>query len=782
MGVWQWMRRRWDVLFRKHAVEAELDEEIRNHLDEEIRHNIQAGMDPETARRRALVAFGGVERHKEEVRDVRGGRVLDDLVQDARVAFRSFLKSPAFLVAVLLTLGLGIGGNVAMFGILDASLFRSLPYPHPDRLVMGRVTWNGSVGNTVSAPDFFDYREQSESFKDLAAYTPFVLRTTVTGGGVPERARYILASTRFFATLGVDPLLGRGFAPDEGERDGPPVLILSYGFWQRRFGGDRGILGRSVTLAGRPYAVVGVMPRDFRLAVDVDFWVPLQRGGPWAGARQFHNFVLVGRMADGVSLPQAQADVDRISQSLAETYPETNRDKGLNLTPLRQALVQPYRATLGVLVAAVAVLLLIACGNVAGLLLARGSARRSELALRSVMGAGGGRLARQLLTENALLALGGGVVGVALATWLQRGILAFVSMDRLEPVHAGVSAPMLGFALALSALTVVIFGALPSLRVARADPSAYLHDGARTTGSRAGTRARSVLVAGQVALTVVLLVISGLLVRTLRELRGVDLGFEPDHLLTAAVQLPSAKYQGSAARVHFFRQLRERLQALPEVRSVGLVTQLPVRDPGGNVRVDQPEHFGTAGVFGKMADFRSVMPGYFDAMGIPLAAGRDVSLTDDSASTPVVVISQALAQSIFPGEQALGRTVGVDVGGSEPARFEVVGVVGDVVTEHPTGGAYPAMYLSYSQDPRTRLGLAVRFAVDAGAMTTAVRGVLHDMNPDIPLDEPATMQDVLSRSLSGQQAIAVVVSLFGVVALLLAAIGLYGVLSFQVDF
>ncbi len=781
MGGWRWLRRRWDVLVRKGTVEAELDDEIRAHLDEEIRHNIRAGMSPEEARRRALVDFGGVERHKEEVREVRGARIVDDLAQDVRVAARSFLKAPAFLVAVLLTLGLGIGGNVAMFGILDAALFRSLPYPRPDRLVMGRVTWNGQTGSTVSGPDFFDYREQSTSFVDLSAYTPFVLRTTVTGGGAPERVRYILASTRFFSTLGVKPILGRGFAPEEGERGGPSVLVLGYGFWQQRFGGDRTVLGRTVTLAGRPYTVVGVMPRDFRFAVDVDFWVPLQRGGDWAQARQFHNFVLVGRLADGVSVGQAQAEVDRISESLAKTYPETNRGKGLNLTPLHEALTQPYRATLAVLLAAVASLLLIACGNVAGLLLARGSARRPELAVRSVMGAGRNRLVRQLLAENALLALGAGVLGVALATWLQRGILAFVSMDRLTPVEPGMSAPMLGFALALTAVTVVLFGALPALRVARSDPGTHLHSGARTTGSRAGTRARDILVSGQVALTVVLLVVSGLLLRTLKELRGVELGFDPDHLVTAAVQIPSTKYEGSASRVQFFRDLQERLGDVPGVGDVGLVTRLPVRSPGGNVRVDLPERFGMAGVFGKLADQRTVMPGYFAAMGIPIVAGRDVSFVDDTATAPVVVISKALAASLFPGEQALGRTVGVDVGDPEPARFQVVGVVGDVVTDHPAEGAYPTMYFPYSQGAGTRLDLAVRFSGDAGAVTAAMRRVLHDLNPDVPLDEPATMHDILGRSLSSQRAIAVVVSLFAVVALLLAAVGLYGVLAFRVS-
>jgi putative ABC transport system permease protein len=758
-----------------------MEEEIEAHLEREVELNLAAGLTPTEARRRALMAFGGVERFKEEVRDVRGARVTDDVVQDVRVAIRSFLKQPAFLVAVLLTLGLGIGGNVAMFGILDASLFRGLPYPKPDRLVMGRVTWNGRIGNTVSGPDFFDYRERSTSFAKLGAYTPFVLRTTVSGDGAPERVRYILASTQLFEALGVGPALGRTFTADEGERDGPPVVILSNDFWQRRFGGDREVLGKTLNVGGTPVTIVGVMPRGFRFAVDVDAWLPLQRGGSWAQARQFHNFVLVGRLTDGVSVQQAQADVDGISRSLEETYPETNRNKGLNLTPLKDALTQPYKGTLGVLMAAVALLLLIACGNVAGLLLARGGARRAELAVRSVMGAGRSRLARQLLTENALLALGAGLVGVALATWLERGILAFVSMDRLGHIQAGVSLPMLGFALALSVLTILFFGVLPSLRVARTDPAADLRSGMRTTGSRSATRFRGALVVGQVTLTVVLLVVSGLLLRSLGALRGVDLGFDPDHLLTAEVQVPAAKYESTDARVEFFRELEERVGALPGVKGVGLITQLPVRDPGGNVRVDRPERFGSAGVFGKLADQRTVMPGYFAAMDIPVESGRDVSLSDDEKAPPVVVLSHSIAEDLFPGESALGRTVGVDVGGAEPARFEVVGVVGDVVTESQASGSYPAMYFPYGQRAGTRLRMAVRTDGDAAAATGAVRAALRGLDPDIPLAEPATMTDALRGSVSDERAIALVVSMFGLVALLLAAIGLYGVLAFQVS-
>ncbi|MBE0618629.1 MAG: ABC transporter permease, partial [Proteobacteria bacterium] len=479
MGGWRWLARRIDVLFRKAEAEAELDEEILAHIERETELNRAAGMSPEEARRRALVAFGGVERHKEEVRDVRGVRLLDDFIQDARVALRAFLKEPSFTLAVLLTLGLGIGGNVAMFAILQASFFQALPYPQADRLVLGRVTWNGEIGQTVSGPDYFDYLDRSRSFDELGAYTPFVIRGTLTGEAEPDRIAAILASPGYFAALGVAPALGRTFTAEEAVGEGPTAVILSHGLWERRFGADPSVLGRTATVNGFPLAIVGVMPAGFRLALDSDVWLPMQRGGPWAQARQFHNFVLVGRLAGGVTVDRAQEDVVRISASLAEEYPDTNRNKGLAITPLHDALVERYETTLLTLMASVAVLLLIACGNVAGLLLARGSARQGELAVRSVMGAGRTRLSRQLLTENGLLAVGSAAVGLALALWIQKGILAFVSLEMLGPVSPRISPAVVGFAVALSAFSVLLFGVLPAVRMAKTDPAAELRSGFR---------------------------------------------------------------------------------------------------------------------------------------------------------------------------------------------------------------------------------------------------------------------------------------------------------------
>ncbi len=780
MGGWRWMARRLQILLGKEGAEREMDEEIREHIERETELNRSAGMSPEEARRRALVAFGGVELHKEQVRDVRGVRLLDDFIQDARVALRGFLKEPSFTLAVLLTLGLGIGGNVAMFAILQGSLFHALPYPRADRLVVGRVTWNGEIGQTVSGPDYFDYVDRSTSFEALGAFTPFELRGTLTGLGEPERAKTMVASGDYFEALGVRPALGRTFNAEEAVLGGPQVIVISHGLWERRFGSDPAILGRTATFNGTPYTIIGVMPAGFRLMLDTDAWLPMQRGGGWAQARQFHNFVLVGRLAEGVTVARAQEEVDRISASLAETYPDTNRNKGLALTPMREALLEGYRTTLLTLMGAVAVLLLIACGNVAGLLLARGSARQSELAVRAVMGAGRGRLGRQLLTESALLAMGAAVVGLALASWIQRGVLAFVALERLGPVEPELSPAVVGFALALAGFSVLLFGALPAVRTARADPAAGLGSGMRTAGSRAGTRFRSALVVGQVALTAVLLVSAGLLLRSFDELRRVDMGFDPSDLLTASVQVGDAEFPDLPSRVAFFRTLMERIRSIPGVEGAGMIDRIPVRMSGGNVRVDLPERFGMSGVFGQLAYQRSVLPGYFGAMGIPLVAGRDVAWTDDAGTPRAIVLSSALATAIFGSDDPLGRTVGIDAGGDEPVVLEVVGVVGDVVVGHPANGTEYAMYTPYTQRAGTLLGLAVRARGDMGAVSSAVRQALREMDPNVPLAEVGTLEGEVARVLSSNRSIAVVLALFAATALLLAAVGLYGVLAYQV--
>lgn len=779
--MWQWLKRRLVVVFRKGAAEDELDEEIRHHLEMEIRRHVEAGMDPVEARRRALVDFGGVERFKEEVRDARGARVLDDLVQDSRVALRSLPKQPAFLAAVLLTLGIGIGGNVAMFGVLERSVYQALPYPEADDLILGRVTWEGRVGFTVSGPDFFDYRESIEAFERLAALTPFPVTGTVTGDGEPERLFAQGASVGFFETFGVTPAVGRFFLPEEELEGGPEVVVLSHGYWQRRYAGDPSVVGSAITLNGSPATVVGVAPAGFRFLLHSDLWWPIQEGTGWASARQFHNFVLVGRLADGVSVASAQAEVDALSARLSALYPDTNRDKGLNVASLRGALSERYLPTLRVLMAAVAVLLLIACANVAGLLMARGNARRSEMAVRSVMGAGRGRLARQLLTENVYLALGAGVLGIAMAVWGQRGILAFVSMDTLGEIQPGLSGPTVGFALGLSVLTVLLFGVLPSLRIAQTDPAGDLKAGGRGRSGDRSAGFRKGLVVTQVAMTTVLLAVSGLLFRSFQEILDVEPGFETENLMLAEVQIPRGSYGTAEAATLFFTEFSDQVSAMPGVRSVAMTSHVPIVHGGGNVRIALPEEFGADGVFGRLAYQRSVMPGFFEGFGIPLLAGRDVTSTDTDDAPPVVVISKRLAADLFGDADPLGRSVAIDQGGSEPGYREVVGVVGDVVVESLDDGDDYAMYYPYSQSPSGRMGLGVRAGGDLSAVVAGVRDELRALDADIPLAGVTTMEEAIDASVGDERTIAMVLTLFAGVALLLSAVGLYGVLAYQVS-
>jgi len=781
MAWWGWVARRVQVLLRKNTAEMELDDEIRFHLKMEIEQHVASGLSPAEARRRALVAFGGVDRFKEEVRDVRGARVLDDLIQDARVALRSFPKQPAFLLAVLLTLGIGIGGNVAMFAVLDASVFSALPYQAPDRLVLGRGTFNdgAQLGPMVSGTDFYDYRDATTTLRSLGAIAPFPQRVTVTGGPDAERIDGVWVSSNFFQALGVEPLAGRHFRPDEGEAGAADVVVLSQGYWQRSFASDPSVIGSALTLNGVAHTVVGVMPPNARFWVDAEVWFSVRRGEGWARSRSAHNFLLVGRLAEGATLESAQSEMDGISARLQSAYPDSNSGKGLVVTRLRDTMIEPYRSTMALLLGAVVLLLVVACANVAGLLMARGNARKSEMAVRSVMGAGRGRLARQLLTESGILAVSAGVAGVLLAVWIERGVVSYVSMERLGALEDGLSLTSVLFALALSLVTVLLFGALPAARVASSDAAVDLRGAGRVAGSRSDARLRSALVVAQVAFTAVLLSVSGLLVRSLGELRAVDLGFNAEALLTAEVDLPTGRY-ATDERAVFFEELERRIAGLPGVVSVTLASQLPVRDPGNNWMVGLPGEVGTASSPGVLAHQRVVVPGYFDAMSIPLLAGRDVDSSDRSGGLPPVVLSESAAERIFRGRSPLGQVVALE-SSLEPRPFEVVGIVADVVLDAPQSGKSPAVYFSLHRDPPTRMRLAIRHRDDAAGLATKVREVVGAMDPDVPLDGVASMDAVLRRYTADQSALAVLVGVFAGVALLLAAVGLYGVLAYQVS-
>jgi predicted permease len=781
VGWWGWLARRLEVVLRKRGIERELDEEIRFHLEMEVREHIRSGASPQEARRRALVEFGGVERFKEEVREVRGGRLLDDLIQDTRVALRSLLGQPVFLVTAVLTLGIGIGGNVAMFAVLEATVFATLPYADSEQLFTVRSTVGDGarLGPYLSGPDFVDYRDQSRTVAAGGAIAPFPQRVTVTGAGQAERADAVEVSEGFFGTLGVEPVLGRGFLPEETRPGGSRVVVLGEGYWTRRFGRSPSVLGTTMTLNGIPHAVVGVMPAEARFMVDTDMWLPYILGQGMAGSRGAHNYMMIARLAPGVSQTTAQEELSAIGRRLEEAYPDTNDGWNVRVTPAREMLVESYRSTLELLMAAVMLLLVVACANVASLLMARGHGRASEMAVRSVMGARRGRLTRQLLTESGLLAAVAGVLGLAVAAWGQRGILAFMTFGRLGPVEAGFSATTIGAALVLSLGTVLLFGILPALRTAGTGAAAVLRGGTRISGSLGTARLRSALVVSQVVFTVVLVSVSGLLVRSLAELRSTDLGFRPESLLTAEIDLPAGAY-GPEERIAFYEELRDRVQALGPVASVALASQIPISDPGNNWNVELAAGPGSEPV-SALAHQRTVFPGYFDAMGIPVLAGRDVEASDRDAEPASLVLSAATALALLGDQDPLGRIVSIpDNSETGASLHQVVGVVGNATLDSPLSPQPPAMYYAYHERTPTRMRLAVRYAGDGGTVAGQIRSIVQGMNANLPLDRVELLQAAIDRQTRAPRSLAMLIAVFAVVAVILSSVGLYGVIAFQV--
>ncbi len=712
--------------------------------------------------------------------DLRSGvtTMTATLLQDIRYALRNVTKSPGFSALIVLTLAVGIGANVAMFSTMNQALVRPLPYAEPDQLVLGRATFNENLNPLASAYDYYDYRERNSVFESLAAILFSTIDMTVTGGDEPERVAGTFASWDLFRTLGVDPAQGRHFSAEEGEPGGPSVVMISNGYWQRRYGSSPAAIGRAITVNGTSQTIVGVMPPNFHFMHRADLWLPMRKDGPMANARRWHNWLLVGRLKPNIRLDRAQAEMDVISAQLASEYPETNRDKALLLTGLHETLVEEYKTSLFLLMAAVGLVLLIACGNVAGLLLARGSNRRSEMSIRAALGASTARLMRQLLTESFVTAAAAGVLGIALALGFQRLVLQFLPMDLPGMDRLGVSGSMLSFAVLLSTVTGLVFGILPAVRAARPNVVEDIKSGARATDS-AGSRFRSALVVTQVAISVILLVGSGLLIRSFASLRGVHPGFETSNLLTAEIRLTQAEYAESEDRINFYLRLAADVAAIPGVTDVALINQLPIRDPGNNIYVFAADNPPADPNDRDVAFQRVIFPGYFQAMGIPLLRGRGIERSDTEESPPVLVINETMARTLFPDQDPLGRQVVVDVG--QEVSAEVIGVVGDVRMSAPRYSPRLAMYGSYFQQPYYRMRMAIRTATDPASIAPALRAAVWSQDRDIPVADLSTMNELIARSVSSDRVMAVSLSLFAGIAVSLAAVGLYGVLAYYVS-
>ncbi len=775
MPLWSRVTGTLRSIFHKGRLDRELDDELRSYLDLLTDEKIAAGLEPERARRAARLELGGVEQVKEQVRDRRLGAALDTLLRDVRYGVRTLARSPGFTVVATLILAVGVGATSALYTTIDAALLRPLPYDHPDRLVLGQKTRDGVPNGPVSRLDYFDYRDRSRSFTQLAALADFAMIQTVTGGDRPDLVRTGFVTWNLFRTLGVAPVLGRDFLPRE-EQGGATAVIISDGLWRRRFGASPDVLGRTLVLDGNARTIVGVMPPGFRFLQDIDVWSLVDRDGPIDPVRDSHSHLVIGRLKPGVSIEQAQADVNAISASLQEEYPATNKHKGLQLADLHATMVADVRTSLWVLMATTVAVLLIACGNVAGLLMARGQRRQPEMAMRAALGASRPRLVRQLLTESAVFTPLVAAAGVAFAYLFQDLLLRLLPVGDLGVNRPEVGAGTLLFTVATAVATCLLVALVPAARVSVSEPG--LASGSRVSEGRRSARMTSGLVVVQVGLSMVLLVGSGLLVRSLARMAAVDLGFDPDRVLSAQVKIQAGTYPAPEARAAFFTSLIDEVRALPGVVSASAVSKLPIRQPWTDWPVWPSDRPRPAPGEGLSAMSRWVQPGYFETMRIPILAGRDIAPTDGPNSQRIVVLSARTARTLFPDRSPIGRTVSIAFTGDEP--FVVVGIVGDARINQLTIEPDAAFYLSSAQLGATQMQLVVRGSADPLALVAPIREVLRRLDADVVLARPTTMTSVISEALGGYRVVIVALGVFSGLALALAAFGLYGTLAYHV--
>jgi len=703
---------------------------------------------------------------------------MESFGTDLRFAWRSLWKHPSLTLIAVAALALGIGANTAIFSVVQAVLLKPLPFPDPERVIrLIDVAPDRLRAGATSPPDFADWREQNRVFSHLAAIG--IENVNLTGEGEPERLYAGKVSGDFFGALGMKPLLGRPLLPAEDVVGGPNVAVLSTRLWQRRFGGDPGIVGRRLMLNGEPTLVVGVMPAALDLPKGAELWQPLrltisedQRGG--------HYLRVLGRLAPGVSLARAQTEMSGIAARLGKAHPDTNTDWGIRLAPLQETLVENIRPALFVLLGAVGLVLLIACANVANLLLSRLAAREREVAVRTALGAGRGRLIRQFLTESTLLSLAGGLLGTLLAAVGTPLLLALFG-DRIPRAQeVGVDATVFAFTLGLSLLTGLLFGLLPALHASSPDLQSTLRDGAKGAGDRRGRRTRSSLVFAEVSLAIILLVSAGLLLRSLRELQSVQPGFRPDHALSVQVALPDGTYGSEEKQSAFYRALLPRLAALPGVQHAAAGFPLPLS--GNRYRLAFQAEGQPAEVTQlPRANMAFVSPDYFVTLGIPLRQGRVFDGRDGLGGDKVGLVNRSLADSIWPGQNAIGKRFTFDVpANSDSNWFRVVGVVGDVRHLELKEESGNQAYLPLFQSPSDEAALVIRTTGNPAGLATAVARAVREIDPGLPVAGVKTLDALLYDSVAEPRAQTFLLSLLAALALALSAVGVYGVLSYSV--
>lgn len=704
------------------------------------------------------------------------------LWQDLRYGFRLLAKHSGFTAVAVLTLALGIGANSAIFSVVNAVLLRPLPFKEPERLIkIWEALPQGGTG-TVSVPNLFDWREQNDVFTEIAAYqsSDFNLQ----GREQPERISGANVSPNFFSVLGVDPLMGRAFVQGEDQSGSERVVILSNQLWQRNFGSDPQIVGKHVNIGGESFQVVGVIPQGFQFpSRTTELWTPLVFSPKQLSSRGSHSFMALGRLKDGVSLQKAQAAMSAIARRLEQQYPEAQTGRGITLIPLHEETVQNVRSALLILLGAVGFVLLIACTNVANLLLARAATRRREIGIRTALGAGRGRLIRQFLTESLLLSLMGGALGLVMAKWGVDGLMSLAAGFLPRASEIGLDWRVLGFTLLLSLMTGIVFGLVPAWQGSKVDVQEALKEGGNAGTSPRSNWLRNGLAVLEVASALVLLIGAGLLIKSFIRLQQVESGLRTENLLTMRIALPQTKYTTSQASAGFYQQVLERVSTLPGVEVAGVINLLPIQQYGTNGTVQVEGQPTDPQGLGPLVEFRTVSPDYFRALGVQLITGRPFKSQDAEGSQPVAIVNQAFVKTFLPNHDPIGkRLLGDKPDGSD--TLTIVGVVADVKQSGLNQRTRPELFTPYTQpmwEGMTQsMTLVVRAMSDASTLTPLIRREVLAVDPYQPVYNVQTMEAVIERSVSGNRLNMLLLSIFAALALILALVGIYSVMSYLV--
>jgi putative ABC transport system permease protein len=705
---------------------------------------------------------------------------MDNLFQDLRYALRRLFQTPGFTAIAVITLALGIGANTAIFTVIEAVLLRPLPFPERDRLVMVWETHAQRPGrnNVIGPRNFIRWQEQQTVFADLAAMA--ALPVNITGDGEPMRAGAGVVTPNLFSVLGVQPVMGRAFTANEGAEGQPLVTVISHGLWQTRFGSDPSVLGKSIVVNDRPRTIIGVAPPGMSLPeTALELWLPIVFTPP--SAQQSGRWMMsVARLKPGVSREQAQSEMATIAKRLEQATPDTNALWGVNVEPIQQHFTGNVRKPLLVLLGAVALVLLIACANVANLLLARAAARDREVAVRVALGVSRWRLVQQLLAESIVLSLIGAAAGLALAVWGLDSIVALIPAEVSQFTRIGLNLPVLAFTLVLAVLTGILFGLAPALRAVHLESFEALKEGGRGTSTGAGHRwIRNSLVVGEAALALVLLVGAGLLMKSFYNLVTVDPGFNPERLVTVQIDLPPRQYAEEAQQAQFYTALVDALKQQPMIESVAAIQWLPFQGLGANTDFRRDDRPTPAPGDEPGAHVRSITPGYFKTMGIPLLRGRLFDERDKAGlPTRAVIINTTAAELHWPGEDPIGKRLTMPWG--EDLKGEIVGIVGDIKLRSLTEDPQPTMYWHMPQFQMNFMTVVARSQAEPGVVATAIRDQVRALNPNLPLGEVRTMNELLARSLDDRRFTMLLLATFAALALVLAAVGLYGVMSYAV--